>query len=75
MPFCQMPNGISFCSTALAGCTSVTDDTTTDYATVTSVAIGSISMPPKKTNKPNNKYLYKSAPMTYYFKCYTKFTE
>ena len=41
----SLPNGISFCPTALAGCTSVTDDIPgtyrrTDHAMVTRVAVG-----------------------------------
>jgi len=43
----SLPNGISFRQTALAGCTSVTDDRhtyrRTDHATVTSVAVGGIA--------------------------------
>jgi len=38
----SLPNGISFCPTALAGCTSVTDGWM-DHATVTSVTTDSIA--------------------------------
>jgi len=37
------PNGISFCPTAFAGCTSVTDDLHTDRPRFGNVAIGGIA--------------------------------
>jgi len=58
----SLPNGISFCTAALAGCTSVKEDIHTcrhtDHATVTRVAISGITLKPHSVTATDGQTVF-----------------